>query len=111
MKNSVLDLVAIANELESFLLMTVSNVETVQKYGGTLFTLKPDESEGQFCGIFIYKKHVQISFSNGAQLNDPIGLLKGNGKHRRHLNYTLLNQIDYEQLEPLVMQACETHIA
>ena len=107
MTETVLDLVAIANELESFLLMTVPKVDTVQKYGGTLFTRKPDQKEGQFCGIFIYKSHVQVSFSKGAELTDPEKLLKGNGKYRRHINYSLASQIDYEQLERLVMQACE----
>jgi hypothetical protein len=107
MTDTVLDLLAIANELESFLLMTVSEVETVQKYGGTLFTIRPDKKEGQFCGIFIYKGHVQISFSRGSELLDPKKLLKGNGKCRRHIKYTLSSQIDYKQLERLVIQACE----
>lgn len=107
MNEKVLDLLAIANELESFLLLTVPNVKTVQKYGGTLFTIRPDEKEGQFCGIFVYKNHVQISFSKGTELIDPKKLLNGNGKYRRHINYTKSKQIDFEQLELLVMQACK----
>jgi len=100
MNEKVLDLLAIANELESFLLLTVPNVKTVQKYGGT-------EKEGQFCGVFVYKNHVQISFSKGTELIDPKKLLNGNGKYRRHINYTKSKQIDFEQLELLVMQACK----
>ncbi len=52
----------------------------VAKYGGTLYTLKPDLKKGQFCGVFPYKAHVQLSFAQGASLDDPDGLLEGGGK-------------------------------
>lgn len=89
-------LASIADELEEFIRQTVPACRTVKKYGGTLFTLKPDEKEGQFCGVFIYKKHVQLSFSNGAELEDPGQLLSGSGKRRRHLNFPDLIKVDYD---------------
>jgi hypothetical protein len=66
----------------------------VPKYGGTLYTLNPDEKEGQFCGVFPYKAHVQLSFAKGNELDDPDGLLEGGGKFRRHLTYKSLDEVD-----------------
>jgi len=86
MDETVSNMIALADELEQFVRETIPGSDTVEKYGGTLFTLAPQEKEGQFCGIFVHKKHVHISFSKGAQLKDPKGLLLGSGKYRRHLN-------------------------
>jgi len=96
---------ALADELEALISATVPKSQAVQKYGGTLFTLKPDEKEGQFCGVFIYKAHVQISFSKGAQLDDPKSLLSGNGKLRRHVNLSDVSDIDMTGLKKLLKQA------
>lgn len=105
MENDALSLVALANELESFIQTTIPKATTTSKYGGTLFTLNPDEKEGQFCGVFLYKEHVQISFSLGAQLNDPEQLLQGNGKFRRHINFKSAGEINIEALTALLTQA------
>ena len=51
------------------------------KYGGLVF-LKSDSLIG---GIFPYKNHISIEFSNGADFSDPQELLEGKGKRRRHL--------------------------
>ena len=103
-KNS-LDLISLADELESFVLSIIPKSDTVQKYGGTLFTLAPDEKEGQFCGIFIQKQHVHLSFSKGAELKDPKGVLLGSGKFRRHLNIASSDEIDFAALGKLLKQA------
>lgn len=105
MTEDVLTMVALAEELEGIILDVVPDCETVQKYGGTLFTLRPEEKEGQFCGVFVHKKHVQISFSKGAQLNDPSGLLLGNGKFRRHVNVTTSDLANDGAIRKLLKQA------
>ena len=105
MENDMLDLVSIGNELEAFIQSCVPNSSRVSKYGGTLFTLKPEEKEGQFCGVFIYAAHVQLSFSNGSQLADERKILKGTGKYRRHVNFNSKDQIDYAYLKQLIGQA------
>lgn len=51
------------------------------KYGGLVF-LKSGVLIG---GVFPYKNHISIEFSNGADFNDPQSLLEGKGKKRRHL--------------------------
>ncbi len=98
-------MLALADEIEGFIQEVVPEAETVQKYGGTLFTLLPEEKEGQFCGVFIHKKHVQISFSKGASLKDPDALLLGSGKLRRHVNITSSAELERGKLKKLLLQA------
>lgn len=105
MIDNVLAMTALADELEAFIVETIPNTEIVPKYGGKLFTLRPDEKEGQYCGIFIYTKHVQISFSNGARIEDPKRLLLGSGEFRRHINFSSADQVNFEELKKLLEQA------
>ena len=107
MDNKPLDLIGLANELEAFIQAIVPECSKVSKYGGTLFTLKPEEKEGQFCGVFIYSKHVQLSISNGAKLKDDRKILQGSGKYRKHINFTNRDEIDFDYIEGLIRQALE----
>lgn len=59
-----------------------SAAETV-KYGGLLF-----EAPGPFCGVFAYRQHVSLEFSQGHALQDVNGFLQGTGRLRRHLKLT-----------------------
>jgi hypothetical protein len=85
----------------------VPSAQPVLKYGGKLFTVTPEINESQFCGVFIYKHHVQISFSRGALLHDRRGILSGNGKRRRHLNFTSLELLDLDYVAELLEEAVE----
>lgn len=105
MTDDVLTMVALADEIEEIIMDVVPDCETLQKYGGTLFTLRPEEKEGQFCGVFIHKKHVQISFSKGADLKDPKSLLLGTGKYRRHVNLTTSEQARDGAIKKMLKQA------
>ena len=105
MNESVLSMVALADELEAYILESIPKTTTVPKYGGILFTLNPEEKEGQFCGLFVHKQHVQISFSNGAELKDPKGLLLGSGKRRRHVNVSSPGEVNFTELKKLLKQA------
>ena len=60
------------------------------KYGGLVF-LKSGSLIG---GIFPYKNHISIEFSNGADFSDPQELLEGKGKRRRHLKIHTCQDID-----------------
>ncbi|MES9854467.1 MAG: DUF1801 domain-containing protein [Candidatus Thiodiazotropha sp. L084R] len=60
------------------------------KYGGLVF-LKSGKLIG---GIFPYKNHISIEFSDGADFSDPQGLLQGNGKRRRHLKINRFQDIE-----------------
>jgi len=105
MNNQTADLVLLADELESLIQSAVPAAQTLTKYGGTLYTLKPDEKEGQFCGVFIYTKHVQIVFSKGAMLDDPAKVLTGSGKIKRHVNFSTLGDVDQSTLTTLLIAA------
>ena len=92
-------------KLDSIIRHAVPNVVTVPKYGGTLYTLKPEEKEGQFCGVFAYKNHVQLAFSQGTALKDPRQVLIGTGKFRRHLNVATSEDIDPDVVSELIKDA------
>ena len=105
MNASVLEIIALADEIEAFIQDAIPKAETIKKYGGTLFTLKPDEKEGQLCGVFVQKKNVQISFSKGASLKDPESLLQGTGKLRRHINISSSEELNKRELKKLLKEA------
>lgn len=107
MGEDAIRLMSLADELESFIRSVVPKSTLVSKYGGTLFTLKPEEKEGQFCGVFVYKTHVQISFSKGAQLKDAKKLLSGSGKLRRHINLRSMDDINQKELKTLLRQSAK----
>lgn len=60
------------------------------KYGGLVFF----EFGSLIGGIFPYKGHISIEFSNGSSFSDPSGLLEGRGKRRRHLKILESKDID-----------------
>jgi len=105
MNDTAIELIALADELEAFIRSVIPNATTVSKYGGKLFTLKPEEKEGQFCGVFIYKAHVQISFSKGAHISDENKLLLGSGKLRRHINFRSIDDVSDNDLRKLLERA------
>ena len=53
--------------LDELVRKAAPKARTVPKYGGVLYTLKPEDKEGQFCGIFSYKNHVNLSFSKNTR--------------------------------------------
>lgn len=91
--------------IDEIILGTIPTAKTTPKYGGILYTAKPNEKESQFCGIFRYKNHVQLSISNDPVLKDPNGVLLGNGSTRRHINFKSPDEIDSEIVKALILQA------
>jgi hypothetical protein len=72
------------------------------KYGGILFA-----SGVQFCGVFAYKAHVSVEFSDGAAITDPFGHLEGAGKGRRHVKLRSVADIQDKQLATYLSLALE----
>ncbi len=60
-----------------------TNKELVEgaKYGGLVFNM----SDALIGGIYTYKEHISIEFSNGADFTDTNSILEGGGKKRRHI--------------------------
>ena len=71
------------------------------KYGGLVF----NQSNVLIGGIFPYRQHVSIEFSNGVDFPDPEGLLEGKGKMRRHLKVFNTQDIEQKQADFFVKQA------
>ncbi|MEX2964205.1 DUF1801 domain-containing protein [Microbulbifer sp. TYP-18] len=72
------------------------------KYGGLVFA----KNERLVGGIFIYKNHLSLEFGQGAEFDDPDGLLEGKGKFRRHLKFTSEKDIEPNQTKAFIKQAC-----
>lgn len=70
------------------------------KYGGILFAAgKP------FCGIFSYANHVSLEFSDGASLPDKHKVLEGEGKLRRHIKLTAIQDIESKHVRDYLVLA------
>ena len=70
------------------------------KYGGLLYsTHKP------YTGIFVYKHHVTLEFSEGTKLDDPDNLLSGTGKYRRNLQFKTVADIEKGMVRKFIQQA------
>lgn len=70
-------------------------------YGGIMFSLKSED----FGGVFASKNHVSFEFSQGAELEDPNGVLEGKGKFRRHLKLKSIEDIECYGAKAFVQQA------
>lgn len=71
------------------------------KYGGLVFF----KSGAIVGGIFPYKNHISIEFSNGIDFSDPSGLLEGKGKRRRHLKIFKIQDINDKSVSFFIQQA------
>lgn len=62
-------------------------------------------SDALIGGIYSYKEHVSIGFSNGADFIDNDSILEGGGKKRRHLKIYENDDIVQKNVEYFVSQA------
>ncbi len=62
---------------------------------------------GQFIAIGPHKKHVNLYFMNGIELDDPKGLLEGDGKKMRHVSITEAKQLKSAALKALIKASAE----
>lgn len=74
------------------------------KYGGEVMVPDPAQPKQFVGGVFVYKDHVSVEFSNGAELDDPGGNFEGKGKARRHLKLRTLADIDGKDLVSYLRQ-------
>lgn len=81
---------------------TCPDLSEAAKYGGMVF-LKNGELIG---GVFAYKEHVSVEFSQGASFFDPGSVLEGKGKYRRHIKLHDLEDIDAKHLVGFIVEAC-----
>jgi len=72
---------SILTKVRKLFLKSCSPLKEDVKYGGLVF-FKDNDLIG---GIFVYKEHISVEFSHGAELHDPDSTLEGKGKYRRHI--------------------------
>ena len=81
------------------------DVRFVPKYGGEVLAPYPDDDKKFVGGIFVYKDHVSLEFSQGASFDDPDGVLEGKGKNRRHLKFTAVENVESKGVDGFLKQA------
>ena len=75
-------------------------IESV-KYGGLVFNV----SNTLIGGIYTYKEHISIEFSNGYRFIDTDSILEGSGKKRRHIKIYTSDDIVDKNVTYFVNQA------
>ncbi len=88
-----MDGAAIAAEIRALVAALVPGAGARAMYGGTMFELVPGDFSTAFAGVFVYRAHVSVEFGRGAQLDDPLGVLEGKGRARRHVKLRCLGDI------------------
>jgi hypothetical protein len=83
----------ISNAIKETVEQIAPDVRFVPKYGGEVLAHDPDSDKKFVGGIYVYKDHVSLEFSQGASFNDPDGRLEGKGKNRRHLKFEAVNDV------------------
>jgi hypothetical protein len=63
--------------------------------------------DAAFGYVNVFSKHVNVGFFTGACLDDPAGLLEGNGKRMRHVKLRPGQEPDAAALATLIRQAYE----
>jgi hypothetical protein len=81
-------------------------------YNALVFGISPTErASDAFISIAGYPRWVTLFFLNGTALNDPNGLLEGQGKQVRSIRLTNPSQINEPQVEALISQSVLPHQA
>jgi len=64
--------------------------------------------EDCICMIGVYRKHVNLQFTQGTELEDPFGVLQGAGKRMRHIKVKSLSDLNKPEIRAFLRQA-RTH--
>lgn len=83
----------IVEEVRALAKRTIKPLKEEVKYGGILFS-----SGHAFGGVFAYKDHVSVEFSQGARIKDSEAVLEGSGKVRRHIKLKAVSEIKTKKL-------------
>ncbi len=100
-KSTLLERYEIVEEIRAVFLSENTEIDEDIKYGGIVFNVS-GELVG---GIFLYKEHLSIEFSYGAQFDDPEKLLEGKGKMRRHLKILEKDELKTKNISFYISQA------
>lgn len=98
---------AIDGAIKEIVEQIAPDVRFVPKYGGEVVAHDPDDDKKFVGGIFTYKDHVSLEFSQGAFFDDPDGVLEGKGKNRRHLKFTSVEDVAAKVADGFLKQALD----
>ena len=57
------------------------------------------------CNIGVFRKHVTLGFTRGADLKGPARILQGSGKLMRHITVKKLSELDRPEIRAFLRQA------
>jgi Domain of unknown function (DU1801) len=61
--------------------------------------------EDCICMINVYRKHVNLRFTQGTELDDSYRVLQGTGKRMRHIRVTVLSDLERPEIRAYLRQA------
>lgn len=79
--------------------------EEVETSWGGYLLFKQSEGGNTVCFVSAHRKHVSLGFAEGAELEDPAGLLQGSGKRQRHVKIKKPTDLNNPALKGLVEAA------
>ena len=96
----------IVEEIRAVFINGNAEIDEDIKYGGIVFNISGE----LIGGVFLYKQHLSIEFSDGAKFDDPEKLLEGKGKMRRHLKILEKNELNTKNISFYINQAVKGSI-
>ena len=97
---------SLARDLRNMILEQVPDMNEVIKWKNLFY-----EKKGFVCAIVIHKDHVNLQFARGTELEDPEGILEGNGKKIRHVKINNTKEINSNILKNMVVEAVKLNIS
>jgi hypothetical protein len=95
----------ISDSIKEIVEQIAPDLRFLPKYGGEVLAPDPDNDKIFVGGIFSYKDHVSLEFSQGASFDDPDGRLEGKGNNRRHLKFVTVEDVVGKDAEGFLKQA------
>lgn len=95
----------IVDAVKTLVMEVAPNMVFEPKYGGEVFVPDASDPKTFVGGVFAYKDHVSVEFSDGAGFDDPDGQLEGKGKARRHLKLHAVRDVEDKALAAFIRQA------
>lgn len=92
---------SIIRALRGFVKRTAPHLQESVKWGNGCWL----NGEAPVSYVYSAPDHVQFGFFRGASLEDPKGLLRGEGKFVRHIRLTKASGIDVKSFGDLLRQA------
>jgi hypothetical protein len=96
---------SITKNLRNLILEIVPDMDELVKWKNLFY-----EKNGFVCAIVIHKDHVNLEFARGTEIEDPNGVLEGTGKKIRHLKIRKSDEIKFDELKKMLLEAVKLNI-